>query len=299
MEAEKRSTEQRNPRTYHFDQVSTLEMVQLMNSEDKKVAEVVKNNLVHIAKLIDEIYNLMKKGGRLIYIGAGTSGRLGILDASEIPPTFGVENNLIQGIIAGGSTALQNAVENAEDDKTQAIQDLKEVNLNENDFLIGIASSGTTPYVFEALRYAKSKGINTGSITCTENNMISQVAKFPIELITGPEVITGSTRLKAGTAQKLVLNMISTCIMTKMGKVYSNYMVDLKITNKKLYQRATNMLMDILEISQPEAQDLLQQANENVKAAIVMKLVGVSYTESVELINKNNGKIREVVEIDG
>ncbi|MGT2933413.1 N-acetylmuramic acid 6-phosphate etherase [Streptococcus catagoni] len=296
MAKECRETELRNPNTKDFDNISTIKMLELINQEDKLVPVVVEDQLSNIAKLIDKVTESMKLGGRLIYIGAGTSGRLGVLDASECPPTFGVSNNLVVGLIAGGKEALENAIEGAEDSKEFAVSDLQKINLTSKDFLIGLASSGSTPYVVGALEFAQKLGVSTGCIVCSRNSQISKLSAYPIELITGPEVISGSTRLKAGTSQKLVLNMISTCVMTKLGKVYSNYMVDVMATNKKLELRAVRMLVDIMNISESEAEELLEEAHSSVKAALVMKLLNVNYEESIKLIAKNNGHIRPIVE---
>jgi N-acetylmuramic acid 6-phosphate etherase len=245
---------------------SVMELISGINKEDFTVAQTVKESLPQIEKLITALVIKMKAGGRLFYIGAGTSGRLGILDASEIPPTYGVHNK-VTGIIAGGDTAIRNAVEFAEDDTTQAWKDLSAYNISSKDFLIGIAASGTTPYVSGGIRTAKENGVGTGCIVCNSGSIIASEADYPVELITGPEFVTGSTRMKAGTAQKMALNMISTTAMIQMGKVKGNKMVEMQLSNNKLYNRATNMLIQDLGISKEEALVLIQK-HKSVKKAI-------------------------------
>lgn len=294
MDLRNRTTESRNPNTKDIDRVSTSEILFMMNDEDRTIPDAVRNNISSITNLVEAAFEKLKNGGRVIYIGAGTSGRLGVLDASECPPTFGVNSETFTGIIAGGTTALQNAIEGAEDDTFQSIEDLKQNGISQNDFLIGIASSGRTPYVLSALKFAKSQGITTGSITCSLNSEISKFVDYPIEVITGPEIISGSTRLKAGTAQKLVLNMISTSLMIKLGKVYSNYMVDLKITNHKLYQRAINMLVDILDVNDTTAAELLNNSENNVKLAIIMDKLSLNLEQSKDLLFMHDGHLSEL-----
>ncbi|MGL5902034.1 MAG: N-acetylmuramic acid 6-phosphate etherase, partial [Cetobacterium sp.] len=238
------TTESRNVNTLNIDTVSTAEMVKIINDEDKKVAEAVATELPQIAEAIDGIVERMKKGGRLIYIGAGTSGRLGILDASECPPTYGVSEELVQGLIAGGVEAIFRAKEGAEDSKELAIQDLKDRELTANDTVVGLAASGRTPYVIGGLEYANEIGALTVSITCNADSSVAKEAKIAISPVVGPEVVTGSTRLKSGTAQKLVLNMLSTGSMIKMGKVYGNLMVDVQSTNEKLVERAKKIVSE-------------------------------------------------------
>jgi N-acetylmuramic acid 6-phosphate etherase len=251
----------------NLDKMSTTELLININNEDKKVAAIIEKQLANIEKLIDQIVPKMKKGGRLFYIGAGTSGRIGILDASECPPTFGVPDNMIIGIIAGGDTAIRKALENAEDDSEQAWHDLSKYNISEADVVIGIAASGNTPYVIGGLKKAKEQNILTGGISCTKNNLISQNADYPIELVVGPEFLTGSTRMKAGTSQKLVLNMISTSVMIQLGRVKGNKMVDMQLTNKKLVNRGIQMITDELQIEKSLASKLLMQ-HKSVRAAI-------------------------------
>lgn len=243
----------------NLEEMSTFELLSNMNSEDKKVPNIVEKAIPQIEKLTNVIHVKMSKGGRLFYIGAGTSGRLGVLDASECPPTFGVSDNWIIGIIAGGDTALRKAIENAEDDTELAWKDLQEHNITDKDVLIGIAASGTTPYVIGGLQKAKQHQIITGCVTCNKDSPLSLEADFPVELIVGPEFVTGSTRMKAGTAQKLALNMISTTVMIKLGRVKGNKMVDMQLSNKKLVSRGVRMVMDDLSIEEELATKLLQK----------------------------------------
>lgn len=233
----------------HLEKMSTLELLNNINNEDKKVPLAVEKVIPDIEKATNAIYECMKNGGRLFYIGAGTSGRLGIVDASEIPPTFGADYDLIIGLIAGGDTAIRRAVEWAEDDTEQAWEDMLEYGADENDFVLGIAASGTTPYVVGGLRKAREQGLSTASISCNPDSPVSQYADFPIEVIVGPEFVTGSSRMKAGTAQKLILNMITTSVMIKLGHVEDNKMVDMQITNEKLKDRGAKMIMKKLSVS--------------------------------------------------
>ena len=251
----------------HLEKMSVSELLKHINTEDQTVPLAVKKALPQIEKLLSEIIAKLKIGGRLFYIGAGTSGRLGILDASECPPTFGVSHNLVIGLIAGGDSAIRKAVEFAEDSKTQGWEDLKEHDINEKDVVVGIAASGTTPYVIAALEKCNTAQISTGCITCNHNSTLSQTAQFPIEVIVGPEFVTGSSRMKAGTAQKLVLNMLSTAAMIQLGKVKGNKMVDMQLSNNKLVDRGTKMIMQALHIEQAEAEQLLQKY-KNVREAI-------------------------------
>ncbi len=245
---------------------SVMELITGINQEDFTVAQTVKESLAQIEKLITALVIKMKAGGRLFYIGAGTSGRLGILDASEIPPTYNVHNTVI-GLIAGGDTAIRNAVEFAEDNITQAWKDLLAYNISAKDFLIGIAASGTTPYVLGGIQAAKENGIPTGCIVCNSGSIVASEADYPIELVTGPEFVTGSTRMKAGTIQKMALNMISTTAMIQLGKVKGNKMVEMQLSNSKLWNRATHMLIQELGISKEDALILIQQ-HKSVKKAI-------------------------------
>jgi N-acetylmuramic acid 6-phosphate etherase len=266
MQTQNLETEQESLYT-NLDTMSTAELLTNINNEDKKIADVIVEQLPNIERLINQIVPKMKKGGRLFYIGAGTSGRIGILDASECPPTFGVPDTMVIGIIAGGDTAIRKAVENAEDDTEQAWKDLSQYNISEADVVIGIAASGNTPYVIGGIQKANEHKILTGGISCTKNNLISKNADFPIELVVGPEFLTGSTRMKAGTSQKLVLNMISTSVMIQLGRVKGNKMVDMQLSNKKLVNRGIQMIVDELQIEKALASDLLEQ-HKSVRAAI-------------------------------
>ena len=291
----KLNTEQQNPNTVDIDNCSTEEVLMKINREDQKIADVVKEQIPAITKLVDAAYNAVKNGGRIIYIGAGTSGRLGILDASECPPTYGVSSELVQGVIAGGEKAIFSAQEGAEDSVVQCIEDLKERNLTSKDIVIGLAASGRTPYVIGALKYANSINTETGSVCCVENAEISKYAHYPVEVVTGPEVVTGSTRMKAGTAEKLVLNMISTATMIKMGKVYHNYMVDVQPTNIKLEKRACNMIKTILNITDEEAQKLFVESGKNVKTAIIMHVMNLDRKGAQEALEKADGHISKTL----
>ncbi|APG60776.1 N-acetylmuramic acid 6-phosphate etherase [Christiangramia salexigens] len=243
----------------HLEKMSTSELLSNINKEDKSVAESVQKVLPEIEKLVDAIVPKLENGGRLFYIGAGTSGRLGVLDASECPPTFGVSAGIVIGLIAGGDTALRNAVENAEDATQQAWKDLREYDISENDVLIGIAASGTTPYVIGGIEKARAEKIITGSITCSMNSPLGKASEYAIEVPTGPEFVTGSTRMKAGTAQKMVLNMISTSVMIKLGRIKGNKMVDMQLSNSKLVGRGTRMIMEELGIDEKKAAELLME----------------------------------------
>ncbi|WP_196891628.1 N-acetylmuramic acid 6-phosphate etherase [Aureivirga marina] len=243
----------------HLEKMSVHELLLNINNEDQKVANAVLEAIPMIEKFVEELVLKLKKGGRLFYIGAGTSGRLGILDASECPPTFGVSHDVVIGLIAGGDTAIRKAVENAEDDKEQAWKDLNQYQITENDSVVGIAASGTTPYVIGGIEQATKFGCTTACITCNEKSPLSTVATYPIEVIVGPEFVTGSSRMKAGTAQKMVLNMISTSAMIQLGRIKGNKMVDMQLSNDKLVNRGTRMLMEELQIEESEAKQLLEK----------------------------------------
>ncbi|WP_250432689.1 N-acetylmuramic acid 6-phosphate etherase [Hanstruepera flava] len=261
-----KTTEQDSNYDY-LENMTISELLKNINNEDKSVPHAVEKAIPQIEQLVTQIVKKMQNGGRLFYIGAGTSGRLGIVDASECPPTFGVDHNLVIGLIAGGDNAIRKAVEFAEDSDSQAWKDLKEYNINTHDVVIGIAASGTTPYVIGGLNMCNTNNIVTGCITCNLNSPLSKVAKFPIEVIVGPEFVTGSSRMKAGTAQKLVLNMISTTVMIQLGKVKGNKMVDMQLSNNKLVDRGTKMLMKELNLSYEEANLLLEKFG-SVRSAI-------------------------------
>lgn len=291
----KLTTERRNQNTLNIDKVSTIEMVKMINEEDKKVADAIELELPQIAKAIDGIVGRMQKDGRLIYIGAGTSGRLGILDASECPPTYGVSEELVQGLIAGGQEAIFRAKEGAEDSKELAVIDLKNRKLSENDTVVGIAASGRTPYVIGGLEYANKIGALTISVTCNADSEVAKESKIAISPVVGPEVITGSTRLKSGTAQKLVLNMLSTGSMIKMGKVYGNLMVDVKATNEKLVERAKKIVCEATGVSFEEAENILNKTDFNVKLSIFMILSNLDKEEAKVILEKNNGYIAKAL----
>ncbi len=292
IDLSKMTTETRNPNTMNLDEMSSLEIITVMNEEDANVPKAIKNVLPKIAQAVDWVKEAFLSGGRLIYMGAGTSGRLGVLDASECPPTFGVSPDMVVGIIAGGDTALRNAAEGAEDDYAQGQEDLMDIGLKENDVVVGIAASGRTPYVIGGLDYAKSIGSHRISVVCNLNSEMAAASELAIEVIPGPEVLTGSTRLKAGTAQKLVLNMISTAAMVGIGKAYENLMVDVVPSNKKLDVRAEKIVMEATGVNKDEARKYIDEASGNVKTAIVMILAGYSFEEASKKLKECNGHVR-------
>jgi N-acetylmuramic acid 6-phosphate etherase len=287
-------TEKRNPQTLNIDELSSLEIVKKINEEDHQVPQAINKVLPVIALLVDEIVSAFKQGGRLIYIGAGTSGRLGVLDASECVPTFGTPAEQVIGIIAGGDKALRHALEGAEDNKKQAIEDLKAINLSNKDILVGIAASGRTPYTLSALAYANSLGAVTGCVVNSPQSPMEQEAKYAIVAESGPEVVTGSTRMKAGTAQKLVLNMLTTASMIQIGKVYSNLMVDVQPTNDKLVQRAKNIIAELTGVSPEEAAESLQ-TYKTPKAAILALLTSTEGDEVHRLLDKHDGHLKKAI----
>ncbi|MEQ9967839.1 N-acetylmuramic acid 6-phosphate etherase [Pectobacterium carotovorum] len=288
-------SETRNPATMALDQLSTLEMMHAFNQEDRKVPEAIALVLPAIAEAVDLAAASLQEGGRLIYLGAGTSGRLGVLDASECPPTFGVPHGLVIGLIAGGPGALLKAVEGAEDDPALGEADLKALNLTAADMVVGLAASGRTPYVIGALRYAHNVGCRTAAISCNPHSPIAQEAQVAISPVVGPEALTGSTRLKSGTAQKLVLNMISTGAMVKLGKVYQNLMVDVKATNVKLLDRACRIVVEATGAEREQAQQALVQADNEVKPAILMLLTNIDVAAARERLKQHNGYLREAL----
>lgn len=296
VEINQLTTEKRNPNTMHLDQMSVGQVLELMNKEDQQVPEAIAEALGQIEAAVETIIQSLKAGGRLIYFGAGTSGRLGVLDAAECVPTFGVSPDLVVGLIAGGDKAMVEAVEGAEDSLTLAEEDFKKLNLNANDTVVGIAASGRTPYVIGGLQYAQSIGAKTVSIACNKEAKISGFAQIPIEVDCGPEVLTGSTRLKAGTAQKLILNMLSTVSMIGIGKVYQNLMVDVQATNEKLEERSKRIIMAATECSYEEAASYFEAANHKVKVAIVMILTNLDATEASRKINAANGFVNQVLQ---
>ncbi len=288
-------TEKRNKLSENIDSLSTEDMVRLINSEDKKVAASVGKETGHIAAAIDKIYARMHEGGRLIYCGAGTSGRLGILDAVECPPTYSTDPELVQGIIAGGNGAVFKAVEGAEDSEELGEADLKKIIFTQKDVLVGIAASGRTPYVIGALKYAKSLGADTVAVTCCPGSEIDTLADVGIAPLPGPEVVTGSTRMKSGTAQKMVLNMLSTCTMIKLGKVYGNLMVDVKPSNDKLVQRCISIVEEAAQCDEKMAKEVLDKCEYRPKTAIVMILCSVSVEEAENMLSDGDGHIDRVV----
>lgn len=289
------STETINPNSVNIDIVPTVDKLRIINNEDKKVADAISCHLDAIAQVVDLATNAIKNGGRLVYTGAGTSGRLGILDASECPPTYGVDFNTILGLIAGGREAVWKAVEGAEDSEEFGAEDLKHINLTDKDVVLGIAASGRTPYVIGGLKYANSIGAKTASLACNTNSVIGSVADYKIEVSPGSEVVTGSTRMKAGTTQKLILNMISTAIMINLGKTYRNLMVDVATSNAKLHARAKKIVMDATDVDFATAEKYLDLAHNHVKTAIVMILNNLDYDSAVSKLKDADGVIRKVI----
>ena len=296
VELKKIATEQRNPNTMNIDTLSTLDMVKLINQEDHRVAEAVAEVTDKIAQAIDVIADRLSKGGRLIYCGAGTSGRLGILDAVECPPTYSTEPEMVQALMAGGYPAIFKAVEGAEDSKELGVQDMKGINFAAGDVLVGIAASGRTPYVLGCMEYAKELGAPTVSVTCCPGSILDNFADIGIAPCPGPEVITGSTRMKSGTAQKMVLNMLSTGTMIKLGKVYGNLMVDVKPSNEKLVRRCVTIVCNATGCDDDTATAALEACEYRPKTAIVMVLCGVSAEEAKAMLNKAEGRVAKVLE---
>ena len=289
-------TESRNKETMGLDQMTPLEIVAIMNREDGKAVEAVGEVLPQIARAIAWCTDSLKQKGRIIYMGAGTSGRLGVLDAVECPPTFGVSPDVVVGLMAGGSAAFVKAVEGAEDSKTLGEEDLKKIHLSPADIVIGLAASGRTPYVIYGLRYAKKTGCKTVAVSCNRDSEIGKEADLAIEPVPGPEVLTGSTRLKAGTAQKMVLNMISTGSMVGIGKVYQNLMVDVVQTNMKLITRAENIVMTATGCTREEARDCLEEAEGSVKLAITMILLHCGAKSAKTRLNRAGGYVRNAIQ---
>ena len=284
-------TEQVNDRSVDIETQSIGQILHYMNDENRTVTDAIERCIPSIEKVTVAVVQAFEKGGRLIYLGAGTSGRLGVLDASECPPTFGVSPNLVVGVIAGGDYALRHAIEGAEDDETIAQEQLQELGLVKEDVVVGISASGRTPYVVAGLSYAKEVGCYTGAISNSPNAVISNVADIGIEAITGPEVVTGSTRMKAGTAQKLILNMITTAAMIRVGKIFKGYMVDVQPTNQKLKQRATNILSKITGFSQEEARVHLEKNDFDLKVAIISQIHHISSNEARKMLRENQMNI--------
>ncbi|WP_042142522.1 N-acetylmuramic acid 6-phosphate etherase [Paucisalibacillus sp. EB02] len=290
-------TEMRNEHSMAIDNMSTEEILSIINNEDLKVALAVQQVLPQVEQAVEKIYHSLKNGGRLFYVGAGTSGRLGILDAVECPPTYSTPPDLVQAVMAGGAKAIEKAVEGAEDSEELGANDLEERGLTEIDVVVGIAASGRTPFVVGALKYAQKVGAATVSLTSNRNAIISQFAEVNIEVVTGPEVITGSTRMKAATAHKLILNMLTTTTMIKIGKVYENLMVDVKVSNHKLKERAINIVSTITNVSYEKAKETLEQSNYEVKPAIVMIKANVKLEKAKNAIHHANGFVRKAIEI--
>ena len=295
VELKRIDTEQRNERTMHIDTLSTLEMVRLINQEDHKVAEAVERVVPQIAQAVDIIYERIHRGGRLVYIGAGTSGRLGVLDAVECPPTYGVDYDLVIGLMAGGAPAFVKAVEGAEDNRELGRKDLEDIGFSAGDVLVGIAASGRTPYVLGAMEYARSLGAPVLALTCCRDSELSRCADVTMAPLPGPEVITGSSRMKSGTAQKMVLNILSTATMIKLGKVYGNLMVDVKASNEKLYQRAISIVRTTTDVSEDVARATLERCGYSCKTAIVSILLNVSPEEAQKALAKADGHIANAI----
>ncbi|WP_312427522.1 N-acetylmuramic acid 6-phosphate etherase [Lacrimispora sp.] len=289
------TTESRNPDTMNLDEMTPLQIAAIMNQEDEKAVKAVEEVLPQIATAIEWATDSLKAGGRIIYIGAGTSGRLGVLDAVECPPTFGVPRELVVGLIAGGDKAFVEAVEGAEDSETLCEAELKETCLTSKDIVIGLAASGRTPYVIYGLDYANKTGCHTVAIACNKGSEVGKKAKLAIEPVTGPEVLTGSTRLKAGTAQKMILNMISTGSMVGIGKAYENLMVDVKQSNEKLVVRSQNIVMTATGCTREEAETVLKQSEGHVKTAITMILLDCDPEAARQKLSQAGGKIREAL----
>lgn len=292
-------TEGRNPASQNIDELSTEAMLRVINDEDKKVALAVEAIIPQIATAVDAICAAFQAGGRLIYCGAGTSGRLGILDASECPPTFGTPREQVTGLIAGGHKAILQAVENAEDNREQGAQDLRDIHFSRQDVLVGIAASGRTPYVLGALAYADELGATTVALTCNPGSPMSQAAAIALTPVVGPEVVTGSSRMKAGTAQKLVLNMLTTGAMIRSGKVYGNLMVDVEATNQKLVQRQVNIVKQATDCDDARASNALYACGGHCKTAILMVLAGLTADEAKTLLGQHQGFIRQALQAAG
>lgn len=299
MELRELVTETRNLDTWNLDEMTPFEIAQVMNRNDARVPEAITPHLEQIARIISAVEHAFLNGGRLIYMGAGTSGRLGVLDASECPPTFGVSEDQVVGLIAGGDIALRSPVEGAEDNMDLGEEDLKKICITDKDVVIGLAASGRTPYVVGGLRYARNVGCITAAVVCNSGSRIAEEADIPVEIEVGPEILTGSTRLKAGTAQKLVLNMISTGAMVRTGKAYQNLMVNVVQSNQKLCTRAENIIMDATGADRETARKVIDKAEGNVKLAVVMILAERGVDEAKDLLGQSAGHVREAVRIAG
>lgn len=295
VELGKMETEKQNPNTMDLDQMSVKEALTVMNNEDKKVAEAIEEVIPEIESAVLTIIEQLKKGGRLIYTGAGTSGRLGVLDASECPPTFGTPKEKVVGLIAGGERAFTEAIEGAEDSQELGKDDLVKLELNDKDVVVGLAASGRTPYVIGALNYASEINVPTIAIACNKNTKIGQAADIAIEAVPGPEVLTGSTRLKAGSTQKMILNMLSTIAMVGIGKVYKNLMVDVQPTNEKLISRAENIVMKATDADRETAKKALAESDGKVKIAIIMILLNIDKDAAVKKLKESEGHVRKAL----
>ena len=295
IDLSKLTTEQENPRTKQLSAMGIREAIEIMNEENLQAVKCIESQYDRLERVIEMTSDALERGGRIVYIGAGTSGRIGLLGAVEGPPTFGVDYETVIGLIAGGENAFVKAVEGAEDSKEQGRADLEAIHLSKEDVVIGLAASGRTPYVIGALEYARQIGAHRAGIVCNEKSPISQICPLTIEAIAGPEVLTGSTRLKAGTATKLICNMISTLSMIRIGKVYKNYMVDVKMTNEKLKTRAVNIVMSVTDCSKEQAQKALEMAQGQVRNAIVMILLGCSKEEAEAALEQAGGQIQKLV----
>nr|GGG67761.1 N-acetylmuramic acid 6-phosphate etherase [Virgibacillus oceani] len=296
MELGNLTTEKRNLNTMNLDEMTTADILKTINEEDKRVALAVEAVLPKVEVAVDHIVDALSNGGRLFYVGAGTSGRLGVMDASECPPTFMTSKEMVQTVMAGGNGAFFHAIEGSEDNEEQGSADLKDRGISKNDVVVGITASGRTPYPIGALKLARDIGAYTISLSCNENSLISSFADCNIEVVVGPEVLTGSTRMKAATAHKMILNMISTTTMVKLGKVHENLMVDVHASNYKLMERAKRTIMEVTNVSYKEAENVLRLTNNEVKPAIVMIKAGVALNEAMEAIDKSNGYVRKAID---
>ena len=289
-------TEQRNPASYQIDTKTTAEILTIINNEDKKVPEAVSQAIPQLTQLVDCAVAVFKKGGRLFYLGAGTSGRLGVLDASECPPTYGVSPDMVQGFIAGGDAALRRSIEGAEDDENHGVDQLRSAGFSAADMLVGITASGSAPYVLGALRYARSLGSPTGAISCNKDSRTFELANYPIYLPVGPEIVTGSTRMKSGTAQKLALNMITTTAMIRLGKVYNNFMIDLMPVNAKLVERSKRLINEITGCGEERAARIFEDSGRKIRTAVIMASLQISKEEAEALLKQGNGNINHALD---
>lgn len=291
---EKLTTEKRNEKSYNLDEMSTHEIISLMNSEDQQVIKAVHKELSSIEKVIDQCVKSIQKDGRIIYVGAGTSGRIGLLDAVECPPTFGMDPNRVIGVLAGGTNQMY-AREEAEDSYELGQKNMEELSINNKDIVIGLAASGRTPFVIGALDFANNVHAVTACVVCNKNTEIAKHVSFPIEIDNGPEVLTGSTRLKAGTSQKMVCNMITTTTMIKLGKVYENLMVDVDVSNEKLYERWLSIVQTATNCNKEQAKELFEKSNHNAKAAICMYKLSIPFQKAISLLEEYSGSVKEVI----